>query len=493
MYYLSTRGNKERITASQAIIKGLSDDGGLYVPSKFPDLRDELKNLCTLDYSQLAFYILNKFLVDFSEAELKSCIKSAYDNKFDSTEITPLKKINNNYFLELYHGPTLAFKDIALTLLPHLLNTSIKKNNIDKDILILTATSGDTGKAALEGFKNIDGIKISVFFPEDGVSPIQKLQMKTQDGNNVFVAGIKGNFDDAQSAVKEIFSDNEFNKLLDKKGFTLSSANSINIGRLLPQIIYYFHSYFNLVNNKEIKLFDKVNFVVPTGNFGDILAGYYAKEMGLPVNKLICASNENNVLYDFFKTGEYNKNRDLKLTTSPSMDILISSNLERLLFEISNRDSNIINKLIYDLNNKGHYKISNNMRDNLDTFIGYYATDDNVAETINHVFEKYNYLIDTHTAVAYYCLEKYKNKTQNKSKSIILSTASPFKFSKDVLKSLGYNSDNLDDFEIINKLSSITNTTIPNPINALKTKIILHENLYESFELKSAIKNYLGI
>ena len=417
----------------------------------------------------------------------------AYDNKFDSTEITPLKKINNNYFLELYHGPTLAFKDIALTLLPHLLNTSIKKNNIDKNILILTATSGDTGKAALEGFKNIDSIKIAVFFPEYGVSPIQKLQMKTQDGSNVFVAGIKGNFDDAQSSVKEIFSDNDYNKILNKKGFMLSSANSINIGRLLPQIVYYFYSYFNLVNNKEITLFDKVNFVVPTGNFGDILAGYYAKEMGLPINKLICASNENNVLYYFFKTGEYNINRDLKLTTSPSMDILISSNLERLLFEISNRDCDIINKLMYDLNNKGYYKISNNMKDNLDTFIGYYATDDNVAETINHVFKKYNYLIDTHTAVAYYCLEKYKNKTQDRSKSIILSTASPYKFSKDVLVSLGYISDNLDDFEIINKLSLITNTNVPSPISSLKNKSIFHENLYESFELKSALKNYLGI
>lgn len=493
MYYLSTRGNKEKVTASQAIINGLSADGGLYVPSKFPDLREEVKNLYTLDYCNLAFYILNKFLVDFSEDELKSCINMAYDNKFDSTEITPLKKINNNYFLELYHGPTLAFKDIALTLLPHLLNTSIKKNNIDKNILILTATSGDTGKAALEGFKNIDSIKIAVFFPEYGVSPIQKLQMKTQDGSNVFVAGIKGNFDDAQSSVKEIFSDNDYNKILNKKGFMLSSANSINIGRLLPQIVYYFYSYFNLVNNKEITLFDKVNFVVPTGNFGDILAGYYAKEMGLPINKLICASNENNVLYDFFKTGEYNINRDLKLTTSPSMDILISSNLERLLFEISNRDCDIINKLMYDLNNKGYYKISNNMKDNLDTFIGYYATDDNVAETINHVFKKYNYLIDTHTAVAYYCLEKYKNKTQDRSKSIILSTASPYKFSKDVLVSLGYISDNLDDFEIINKLSLITNTNVPSPISSLKNKSIFHKNLYESFELKSALKNYLGI
>lgn len=493
MNYLSTRGSNERITASQAILKGLSDDGGLFVPSKFPDLRDEFKNLCTLNYCQLAFYILKKFLGDFTDEELKSCIEAAYSNKFDCIEIAPLKKISPNYILELYHGPTLAFKDMALTLMPYLLKIAIKKNNLKDEILILTATSGDTGKAALESFKDIDGVKIAVFFPDNGVSFIQKRQMQTQEGENVFVAGVKGDFDDTQSAIKKIFSNKEFNELLERKGFVLSSANSINIGRLLPQVVYYFYSYFNLVSKNEIKLFDKVNFVVPTGNFGDILAGYYAKEMGLPINKLICASNENNILYDFFKTGEYNKNRRLKLTTSPSMDILISSNLERLLFESCNRDSKVVNSLIKNLNEKGFYKVTNSMREHLNSFCGYYCTDSQVNETIKNVFTKYNYLIDTHTAVAYYCLEKYKTSTLDRSKNIILSTASPFKFAKYVLKSIYPEYNILDDFEIIDKLSSISNTSIPDPIKNLQTKNIIHENIYEKDELELAIKTFLEI
>ncbi|HAT4816671.1 TPA: threonine synthase, partial [Clostridioides difficile] len=296
MYYSSTRGTEEKVTASQAIIKGISSDGGLYVPSEFPNVKNELINLVNLTYSQIAFFVLSKFLCDFTEDEIKNCIENAYDEKFDCSSIAPLNKVNDTYFLELYHGPTLAFKDMALTIMPHLLKTSIKKDNLEKDVVILTATSGDTGKAALEGFKDIDKIKIIVFFPEDGVSPVQKLQMKTQTGKNTYVVGIKGNFDDAQSGVKKIFSDKKFNQKLLDNNYILSSANSINIGRLLPQVAYYFYSYMKLVSNSEINLNDKINFVVPTGNFGNILAGYYAKQMGLPINKLICASNDNNVL-----------------------------------------------------------------------------------------------------------------------------------------------------------------------------------------------------
>ncbi|HEH6780328.1 TPA: threonine synthase [Clostridioides difficile] len=506
MYYSSTRGTEEKVTASQAIIKGISSDGGLYVPSEFPNVKNELINLVNLTYSQIAFFVLSKFLCDFTEDEIKNCIENAYDEKFDCSSIAPLNKVNDTYFLELYHGPTLAFKDMALTIMPHLLKTSIKKDNLEKDVVILTATSGDTGKAALEGFKDIDKIKIIVFFPEDGVSPVQKLQMKTQTGKNTYVVGIKGNFDDAQSGVKKIFSDKKFNQKLLDNNYILSSANSINIGRLLPQVAYYFYSYMKLVSNSEINLNDKINFVVPTGNFGNILAGYYAKQMGLPINKLICASNDNNVLYDFFKTGVYDKNRTLKLTTSPSMDILISSNLERLLFEISNRNTDIVNKLLSDLSDKGVYKISDDMEKNLASFYGEYSNEEEVKSTINNVFKNYNYLIDTHTAVAYNCYEKYKNtavayncyekykkETSDNTKTVIVSTASPFKFSEDVLKSIDCDFKDLDDFAIIDRLSSISKIDIPKPIKNLKNAEILHKDIYEKDELKLAIKKFLKV
>ena len=387
MYFISTRGKKEKIKGSQAIINGICSDSGLYVPESFPDVSDKLDNLVNLSYKDLCFEILKLYLDDFTEEELKNCINKAYDDKFDCKEIAPTVKVKDKYFLELYHGPTCAFKDMALTLMPLLLETSLKKNNIKEDIVILTATSGDTGKAALEGFKNLNQIKIIVFFPEDGVSSIQKLQMQSQEGNNTYVVSINGNFDDAQSAVKTIFNDEEFKEILKNNNYILSSANSINIGRLLPQIVYYFYSYFDLVRNKHIKLKDKINFTVPTGNFGNILAAYYAKLMGLPVNKLICASNDNNVLYDFFNSGIYNKNRELILTSSPSMDILISSNLERLLFEISSRDSEKVNNLIKDLNNKGLYKLDANMKKNLNSFRSEYANELEVKRNINKVFK----------------------------------------------------------------------------------------------------------
>lgn len=491
MYFLSTRGNNEKITASQAIIKGLSTDKGLYMPSSFKNLSDELKNLVNLDYRQLAYVILKEFLTDYSEDELKYCINSAYDKKFDTEKIAPITKVGDDYILELYHGPTCAFKDMALTIMPYLLKTAIEKNNLQEEVVILTATSGDTGKAALEGFSDVDKIKIVVFFPENGVSPIQKLQMKTTKGKNTCVVGINGNFDDAQTGVKNIFADEAFNKELKEKGYILSSANSINMGRLLPQVIYYFYAYLQLVKQNEINLGDKINFVVPTGNFGNILAGYFAKKMGLPVNKFVCASNDNNVLYDFFKTGIYNRNRELKLTTSPSMDILISSNLERLLFEISGRDPKKVNALIDDLNSKGIYEIDEDMKKNLEDFYGGYSTEDMVSQTIKEVFDKYKYLLDTHTAVAYSCYKKYLEDTKDTTKTVIVSTASPYKFSKDVLSSISSIDDNLDDFEIIDKLSGLSDTQIPGPIKTLKDLEIRHNITCEKNELKSEIIKFL--
>ena len=492
MYFLSTRGNNEKITASQAIIKGLSSDKGLYVPSSFKDLSSELKKLVDLDYKELAYVILKEFLTDYSEKELRYCIESAYDEKFDTEKIAPISKVGENYVLELYHGPTCAFKDMALTIMPYLLKTAIKKNNLQEEVVILTATSGDTGKAALEGFSDVDKIKIVVFFPENGVSSIQKLQMKTTKGKNTCVVGINGNFDDAQTGVKNIFSDKEFNDDLRQKGYILSSANSINIGRLTPQVVYYFYSYLQLVKENEITLGEKINFVVPTGNFGNILACYYAKQMGLPVNKFICASNDNNVLYDFFKTGVYDKNRDLILTTSPSMDILISSNLERLLFEISDRDSKKVNSLLNDLNEKGVYEIDYDMRKNLSSFYAGYSKEDVVSKTIKEVFDKFGYLLDTHTAVAYSCYEKYVEDTKDITKTVIVSTASPYKFSKDVISSIQSIDCNLDDFEIINKLSDLSKTKIPGPIEKLKELEIRHNITCEKDELKSEILKFLG-
>lgn len=493
MFYLSTRGNNEKLTSSYAIIKGICSDGGLYVPSEFPNISSEISDLINLNYPELTFYILSKFLDDFTNEELSSCITNSYELKFAKDYIAPITKVDDTYFLELYHGPTLAFKDMALTIMPHLLKTSMDKNKLDKNILILTATSGDTGKAALEGFKNIDNIDIIVFFPEKGVSNIQKLQMRTQEGDNTCVVGIKGNFDDAQSGVKEIFNDKDFNTNLKNNGYLLSSANSINIGRLLPQIVYYFYSYTTLVNNSQINLGDKINFVVPTGNFGNILAGYYAKLMGLPINKLISTSNDNNILYDFFSTGIYDKNRELKLTTSPSMDILISSNLERLLFEICDRNSEVINNLINDLNRQNKYKINPKMKSNLTSFDSEYANCNEAKNAIKKVFENYNYLIDTHTAVAYSSYEKYKSRTNDNTKTVIVSTASPYKFSKDVLDAISNVSDNASEFEIIDELSRISKTEIPPSINDLKNKEILHKSVYEKDDLRIGIENFLKV
>ncbi len=486
LQFKSTRGDKTLITASQAIVKGISEDGGLYVPCEIPKIDFNLEKILEMNYRELAYEVLKLIISDFTEEELKCCINSAYDEKFDTDLIAPLKSAADEYFLELFHGRTLAFKDIALSILPYLLKTSAKKNGVDDRIVILTATSGDTGKAALEGFADVDGTKIIVFFPEEGVSPVQKMQMVTQTGKNTCVAGIKGNFDDAQTAVKQIFTDNELAAELKSKGYVFSSANSINIGRLAPQIVYYFYAYAQMVKNGSIKFGDKINFTVPTGNFGDILAGFYAKEMGLPVNKLICASNDNKVLYDFFKTGVYNINREFVVTASPSMDILISSNLERLLYHIS--ESAETTKTLMDelkSDKKYSFKVSS------DYITGEYATQEETFMGIKEIYEKSGYVMDTHTAVAYASYKKYKKETNDNTQNVIVSTASPYKFAKDVCRAIDSKYDNLNPFKALDVLSEIWKEKIPVQISGIDKREILHKTVIEKSEIKNFVRNYL--
>ncbi|MFZ7121320.1 MAG: threonine synthase [Eubacteriaceae bacterium] len=487
--YESTR-SKTTVSSSKAILKGISDEGGLFVPQSIPNI--DISTITDMSYTKLCYHILSKFLSDFNKNNLMEIVTKSYDNKFNTNDVTPVVKINNNYFLELFHGPTLAFKDVALSILPHLLIESSNIQNVMDEIVILTATSGDTGKAALEGFTNVNKTKIIVFYPSEGVSEIQKKQMISQEGNNVYVIGINGNFDDAQNGVKEIFNDKVFKEQLKNNNIVLSSANSINIGRLLPQIVYYFSSYIQLINNNTIKLHDKVNFTVPTGNFGNILAGYYAKEMGLPINKLICASNTNNVLYDFFKTGTYNKNRDFIKTMSPSMDILISSNFERLLYHMSNGDKNLINNLMNQLISKGSYNISKEIKENIDKlFYGSFCDEKETSSTIKEVYNKYNYVIDTHTAVAYKACKDYLKETNDITPNIILSTASPFKFTKSVYESI-FGSIELDEYSLINELSQNCAIEIPENIKTLKGSKILHKDIINKNKMKSYIENILS-
>ncbi|SDX31213.1 threonine synthase [Tepidimicrobium xylanilyticum] len=489
MRYFSTRDKTISISSSEAIIQGISKDGGLFVPETIPKI-DNLMELTKMDYRKLAYFIMSKFFTDFEPTLLKEAIKDAYGQKFSLKDIVSIEKVQDRYLLELFHGPTYAFKDMALSILPRLLRIALKINDIDKEIVILTATSGDTGKAALEGFANVEGIKIVVFFPEKGVSQIQKLQMITQEGENTFVVGIDGNFDEAQNGVKRIFNDREFKEVLDKYGYILSSANSINIGRLVPQIVYYFYGYLDLLKQGELEDGEKINIVVPTGNFGNILAAYYGKKMGLPVNKLICASNENNVLTDFINTGVYDRRRELKLTSSPSMDILISSNLERLLFYILNEDDIAVKDKMERLNKNGFYKIKNI---NIEDFYGDYSTEDEVTKTIKDVFVHYNYLMDPHTAVAYNVYDKYKLKTKDNTKTIIASTASPFKFGKKIADSIGLNTLGKDEFQILRKLGDKTEIKIPEGISSLKDKAIKHNNYCSKKEMKSMLKKFLKV
>ena len=408
LLYKSTRDAEKTVTASQAILKGMADDGGLFVPVSIPKLPVSLGELKEMTYQEIAYTVMKEFLTDFTEEELKSCIAKAYDSKFDTEEIAPLAKVEDAYYLELFHGATIAFKDMALSILPHLLTTSAKKNQVKNEIVILTATSGDTGKAALAGFADVEGTKIIVFYPKNGVSRVQELQMVTQKGDNTSVVAIHGNFDNAQSGVKAMFENKELEKELNEAGYQFSSANSINIGRLVPQVVYYVYAYAKLLQNEEIAEDEEINVVVPTGNFGNILAAYYAKNMGIPIAKLICASNENKVLYDFFQTGTYDRNREFVLTTSPSMDILISSNLERLIYKISGEDARKDTDLMTELKTKGSYAITGEMKANLADFAAGYATEEQVAKTIHDVYEDTGYVMDTHTAVAATVYKAYR-------------------------------------------------------------------------------------
>lgn len=483
MKFRSTRGLEKEIASAKAIINGISKDGGLYVPDEFPKVYDELKKNTEIKYEDLAFKVISRYFTDIDEAELMRAINDAYNGRFDV-------KVKKN-FLELYHGPTCAFKDAALLFLPQIMKRAKKICNIKEDITILTATSGDTGKAALEGFAKVDGFKVAVYYPKNGVSPIQERQMVSQKGDNVKVIGIKGNFDDAQTGVKEIFGDTEFRADLVDKGYILSSANSINIGRLVPQIVYYFYGYFNLVNQGVVKLDDPINIVVPTGNFGNILAGYYAKQMGLPIDRFICASNENKVLTDFFETGVYDKRRELILTESPSMDILVSSNLERLLYEACGRDSEAVADLMKQLNTKGVYEVNDKIKEFIKIFYGNYATTEEVYTAIKEVYEKENYVMDTHTAVAYVVKEKYIKETNDNKPALVLSTASPFKFPRSICNALNIDVEGINDFEVLKKLSEATNNEIPENLADLENAEVLHNEVWDKSQMRDALLSFL--
>ena len=493
LLYRSTRDSGVQVTASQAILKGLSADGGLFVPNTIPELDVSLDELAQMSYQETAYAVMSRFLTDFTEEELKGCIEKAYDEKFDLPEIAPLVKAGGAYYLELFHGATIAFKDMALSILPHLMTVSARKNQVKNEIVILTATSGDTGKAALAGFADVPGTRIVVFYPKNGVSPIQKKQMVTQKGDNVKVIGIRGNFDDAQSGVKAIFGDQELEREMAQAGFQFSSANSINIGRLVPQIVYYVYAYAKLYAAGEIEKNEKINIVVPTGNFGNILAAYYAKQMGLPVGRLICASNENKVLFDFFQTGSYDRNRDFILTSSPSMDILISSNLERLIYRIAGEDDRADAAFMKNLAEKGVYEITAAMREKLGDFYGNFATEQETAQTIQSLYDRTGYVIDPHTAVASCVYEKYKADTGDKAKAVIASTASPYKFTGSVMRAIGQNCHGKDDFQLADELSALSGTVIPRAVEEIRTAPVLHDTVVEISEMKEAVKAFLGI
>ena len=491
--YKSTRSDSQPVTASQAILKGLADDGGLFVPMQIPALDVSLEQLATMSYQQVAYEVMKLYLTDFTKEELEACITKAYDSKFDTEAIAPLTEAGDAYYLELYHGATIAFKDMALSILPHLLTTSAKKNHVHNEIVILTATSGDTGKAALAGFADVEGTRLVVFYPKNGVSPIQEKQMVTQKGKNTHVVGIHGNFDDAQTGVKNIFGDSAFAKELDAAGFQFSSANSINIGRLVPQIVYYVYSYATLLGQERIKNGEKINVVVPTGNFGNILAAYYAKNMGVPINKLICASNDNKVLFDFFSTGKYDRNREFILTSSPSMDILISSNLERLIYRICGDDAQKNAALMNALKEKGEYEITPEMREKLTDFVGGYASEEECFAMIKALYDEFGYVIDTHTAVAAAAYKKYRKETDDQTKTIIASTASPYKFTRSVMKAIDSKYDSMEDFALVDELSKISNTSVPKAIEEIRTAPVLHDTICEKDEMKEVVKKFLGI
>lgn len=491
MFYKSTRNSAVKVDSASAIAQGISADGGLFVPSEIPSITlDEIKAMADMSYSERAALVFSKYLTDFTDAEIRYCTDNAYSTKnFETENIAEISHLfDGTYMLELWHGPTCAFKDMALQILPYFLTTSSKKLNLNKKIVILVATSGDTGKAALDGFKDVEDTQILVFYPEEGVSPMQKRQMTTQDGNNVGVCAIKGNFDDCQNGVKKIFTDDEIKSMLEANGMMFSSANSINWGRLVPQIVYYISAYASLAADGQIELGEKINIVVPTGNFGNILAGYYAKKMGLPVNRLICASNVNNVLTDFINTGVYDRNRQFYATCSPSMDILISSNLERLLYLLSGEDDAQIREWFTALAETGKYEVSDKVKELLkQDFSAGFCNDEDTKKTIREIYEKYSYTCDTHTAVAVKVYGEYKAATGDNTKTIIASTASPYKFSASVLEAIQGEKSDLDEYAMIDVLNNLSKLDIPSSLADLKNK---ERRFSDSIE-KTSMKDYV--
>ena len=493
LLYKSTRNSEKKVTASEAILKGLAEDGGLFVPEQIPTLDVTMEELKNMTYQETAYAVMKQFLTDFTEEELKHCIDSAYDSKFDTEVIAPLVKVGDVYHLELFHGATIAFKDMALSILPHLMTTSAKKNHVTKDIVILTATSGDTGKAAMAGFADVPGTKIIVFYPKNGVSRVQEMQMVTQKGANTSVVAIHGNFDNAQSGVKALFEDQVLAKELDAAGYQFSSANSINIGRLVPQVVYYVYAYAKLLQNDEIQSGEKINVTVPTGNFGNILAAYYAKQMGVPINKLICASNENKVLFDFFRTGTYDKNREFVLTSSPSMDILISSNLERLIYTIAGQDGQKNAELMDALKSSGAYEITKEMKAKLDDFVGGYATEEQTAQAIHDTYKRTGYVMDTHTAVASCVCAQYREESGDETKCLIASTASPYKFVGSVMRAIDAEYAGRDEFELVDELEKLSRVAVPNAVKEIRDAKILHTRECDADKMKETVKEMLEI
>ncbi|HHU49927.1 MAG: threonine synthase [Caldicoprobacterales bacterium] len=512
MKYHSTRNNKISMTSMEIIKQGLSSEGGLFVPETIPKVsREELKTLIPADYRQLARRILSMYLTDYSESQLAYCVDHAYADQFSSPAVAPVTSlVDGLHILELWHGPTCAFKDMALQILPYLMTTAIQSTGDKREIFILTATSGDTGKAALEGFRDVPGTGILVFYPLEGVSSMQKLQMITQEGENVSVAAVKGNFDDAQTGVKRIFRDAQLAEQMEQRNLRFSSANSINWGRLVPQIVYYFSSYLNLVKQDCIALGQNINIVVPTGNFGNILAAWYAKEMGLPVNRLICASNDNNVLTDFIRTGVYDKRRSFYQTISPSMDILVSSNLERLLYELCERDDAELNSLMEQLSEKGYYSIEGSMLKNLQSMLwGGYASVEETMESIRSTFRSTGYTMDPHTAVGKWVYNEYCRETGDYTVTILASTASPFKFPGDVLQALKSESScfvgtagsdklskpsgtHVDEIQLLDQLAEVTGLAVPAPLQGLRKKKIRHTAQCSIDKMKDQVAAYIN-
>ena len=493
LYYTSTRDSEKRVLASEAILTGLAPDGGLFVPSKIPALDVSLDELKGMDYQDVAYTVMKQFLTDFTEEELRGCINKAYDSKFDTEEIAPLVKVGDTYYLELFHGATIAFKDMALSILPHLMTVSAKKNHVDKEIVILAATSGDTGKAAMAGFADVEGTRIIVFYPKNGVSKVQELQMITQKGKNVDVVAIHGNFDQAQSGVKAMFENRALAERLSDKGYQFSSANSINIGRLVPQIAYYVYAYVKLLEYGEIQSGEIVNVTVPTGNFGNILAAYYAKQMGIPFGKLICASNENKVLFDFFRTGTYDKNRKFVLTTSPSMDILVSSNLERLIYLITGESAEKTRAFMEELKDSGRYEITEEMRELLSDFAAGYADEKATAECIHEVCRETGYVLDTHTAVASYVCGQYRKETGDTRKCVIASTASPYKFVKSVMSAIDVKYEQVDELELLQMMPEMSGTEMPQAIREILDARVLHNIECDADKMKETVCRILEL